>query len=384
MLLSKIIKHINEVKGPDAYHFQGICGPLSEREGVECLVKSNDVAVVGLTEVFTALPKILNAIALMRKQLKSDPQSLLCVDTPDLNFILAEMAHKNKKPVDYIIAPQVWATRSGRIAKMKKWVRRLYPALTFEQELFQNNGVDAKYLGHPIRESLEPRNRKLARSEWSFTENDFVFGLFPGSRGAEISRNFPLMIEAWSELKKYSGLKNFQKNYKGLLSIARGRDLDSYLKVLNSSQKRKFQELIDSKEWQLAYHSHMAMMAGDFAWVTSGTATLEAAFYQLPHILIYKMNSLSVFILKLISSYFSDPDSCAGLPNILLGKRVIPEILQNNLHPRRLAVESIELLMNPIQMKYLQRQLKWIPRKLGDPGAANRIAEDLLNLWEKN
>jgi lipid-A-disaccharide synthase len=124
------------------------------------------------------------------------------------------------------------------------------------------------------------------------------------------------------------------------------------------------------------------MMASDFGWITSGTATLEAAYYQLPHILVYHLSSITAYIVKQLSDYFRKPNAKAGLPNILLERSVIPEMLQNHLSPRRLAIESYELLHNAAEMERIKKYLRWIPKRMGEVGATKRIAEDLHALWQ--
>ena len=124
-------------------------------------------------------------------------------------------------------------------------------------------------------------------------------------------------------------------------------------------------------------------MASDFGWITSGTATLEAALYQVPHILVYKLSRVSAFMIRRMTSYFDRVEASAGLPNILLEKKVIPEILQEQLSPRNLAIESIELLGDSSRFALMKRDLRWLPKKLGEVGATDRIADDLEGLWTR-
>lgn len=377
-LLSRVIREIN-VQNPGKYHFVGLAGPMSQREGAEILVSSKDVAVVGLVEVIRNGGKILRALKKLSDELKSC-DSLLCVDFPDFNFRLARVAQKLDKPVDYIVAPQVWAWRSGRIATMQKWLRRLYPALPFEEALFREEGVDAKFLGHPIRDALPPRNRHGAREVLKIDESEFVIGILPGSRHSEIRRNLPLMIDAWTEFTKQKARWGFKKTPRGLLTIAPGWSKEEVYAQVPEKYQKKLNSLLDG-EWALSFQNHASLMAADFAWITSGTASLEAAYYQLPHILVYKLNGVTVMILKSLSNYFRDPDASAGLPNILLQKRVIPELLQHHLSPKRLATETLDLLTDAHRMNILKKQLRWIPKKLGEPGVSSRVASDLLQLW---
>ncbi|MEI7440965.1 MAG: lipid-A-disaccharide synthase [bacterium] len=379
-LLSKIIKNIN-LKAPGEYEFWGLAGPLSQHEGVRLLVNSKDVAVVGLVEVLRNFKKIFGALNTLSSSL-SESQSLICVDFPDFNFKLAQVAKKQGKPVDYIVAPQVWAWREGRIHTMKKWLRRLYPALPFEEGIFREQGVDARFMGHPLRDSLPPRNRRGAREILKIKENEKILALFPGSRKGEIRSNLPLMIDAWEQLKKYQEKWGLRQSWTGLLTLAPSWTLEELNLQLSSKYQRKVAELLKN-DWKLSFQNHASLMASDFGWITSGTASLEAAYYQLPHVLMYKLNFFTVKILKALSNYFSDPNAFAGLPNILLEKRVIPELLQADLNPRRLAAETLDLLQDPHRLDVMKKHLRWIPKKLGESGVSERIADDLLQSWKQ-
>ncbi|MEZ4815255.1 MAG: lipid-A-disaccharide synthase [Bdellovibrionota bacterium] len=379
-LLAHIIKSINE-SSPGQFEFWGLAGPLCERQGVKLLVSSKDVAVVGAFEVVRNAGKIFGALTKLAAALK-ESDSLLCVDFPDFNFRLAGVAKKLKKPVDYIVAPQVWAWRGGRIKVMRTWLRRLYPALPFEEELFKQQGVDAKFLGHPIRDVLPVRNRRGAREVLNLKEEELILAIFPGSRTSEIRRNLPLMIESWEQFKKNQARWGVKKEWTGLLTVAQGWKLEELAALLPKKLAPVFSELL-KKEWKVSFQNHASLMAGDFGWITSGTASLEAGYYQLPHVLVYKLNPFSVMILKSISSYFKDPNSFAGLPNILLQKRVVPELLQSDLTPRRLAFETLDLLQDAHRLDVMKKYLRWIPKKLGEVGVSKRIADDLVQEWSR-
>jgi len=164
--------------------------------------------------------------------------------------------------------------------------------------------------------------------------------------------------------------------------LARGWTLDAALECVSEEYRAKIRSLVDSGEWKVAFQSHLAMMASDFAWIVSGTATLEAAYYQLPHILLYKLSPFSVFVLMQMSSYFRDPNAKAGLANILLERKVIPELLQHNLDPKRLVWETLEYLDGSMALERMKKSLRFLPKRMGQPGATQRIAEDLFQMWQ--
>lgn len=389
LILSKIVSTLKGAYG-DQVEFLGLAGPLSQAAGVRPIGRAQDVAVVGIVEVVRNLNKIFSVLGSLESQLKN-VDSVLCVDFPDFNLKLATMAKKQGKPVDYVIAPQVWAWRKSRLPKIKELIRRLYVALPFEKEIFLDAGVDAEFLGHPIRDALAPLNRRGAREALSLKENEFVFCIMPGSRHAEIKRHLPLLLKSWKmfcQISEQKGLNpspdqtGLHKKFKAVVAVSQGLSAEAFLSHLKPKDREEAQALIESGQWSLVYQPHLAQMASDFGWIASGTASLEAAYYQLPHILFYKLSPISAWLIKSLTSYFSDADSFAGLPNILLRLPVIPEILQHEVSARRIAAETVELLSDNHRMTSIKKSLRFIPKKLGEAGASFRVAEDLAKLWK--
>jgi lipid-A-disaccharide synthase len=381
LILAAVIRELKALN-PN-FEFVGLCGPASVEAGAVALASSADIAVVGIWEVLGSLGKIFGVLGRLEQELDSC-QSVLCVDFPDFNLKLAQLAKRKNKFVDYIIAPQVWAWRSSRMVTIRERVRRLYPALPFEESLFRDQGVDAKFMGHPIRDLLPPKNRKSARAEFQLLPDDFALLMMPGSRKSEIKVQMPLMLEAWNFVQKFSTRypSSMQlSKWKVIVPLAPGWNHESFFSLLPSKTRKKIDLLQESGTLQFTNQGRSAMMASDFGWITSGTATLEAAYYQLPHILLYKLSQFSAYLIRQSSRYFSDPDSFAGLPNILLGKKVVPELLQNDLNPRRLALESLELLQNSAALSQMRKELRYLPKSLGEVGATGRMAQDLFKLW---
>jgi lipid-A-disaccharide synthase len=379
LLLSKIIEHVH-AQAPGAYEFVGLCGPHCEAQGVKAIAHSHEVAVVGLFEVLKNLRRLFGVLDRLTHEL-DNVHAVLCVDFPDFNFRLARLAKKKGKPVDWIVAPQVWAWRSGRVVEMKTLLRRLYPVLPFEQSLFREHGIDARYLGHPLRDILPPRSRRNAREMCRLLPDEIAIAVLPGSRQGEIARTLPILVRSWEIFLKQMRRRHDERRFRAVLPLAPGVKREDLNAVLNASDLEKMQAWIHAGDWLLADDAWTVLQAADFGWVTSGTATLEAAYYQLPHVLVYKLNALSAMIIKSMTTYFTSDGGAAGLPNILLEKPVIPELLQGDLSPARLAAETVELLSDGIRMASIRRDLKWIPKKLGEAGSTARIAEDLLGLW---
>lgn len=385
-ILARIIQNLKPLAKSKNINleFVGLCGPQCQMQGAKSLAQTEDVSVVGLVEVVTHLPKINSVLSLLKKQI-SQSDSVILVDFPDFNFQLAKMAKKLTKPVDYVVAPQVWAWRSGRIQQMKEWLRSLIVALPFERELFLDAGIPTKFLGHPLRDLLPPKNRGEARAEYKFNDSDFVFLLMPGSRRSEVKRFLGLIIDSWQEFHKQrtqvvlSPLAT--KKVRGLLPLAPGWSREKLFEQLPVKYHKALKDLLDSGEWVLSNDSHKSMMAADFGWITSGTATLETAYYGVPHVLFYRVSAFSAWVFKSISSYGKKDNHFIGLPNILLNDRVIPELIQENVSVDNLVHESLSILSNPTHLWWMKRNLLWIPKKLGDPGVMQRMAEQIWKTW---
>lgn len=383
LILAEIVKRVHEAH-PGVYEFEGLCGPASEAAGVKIIAPAHEVAVVGISEVLKNLDRIYGVLGKLRERLPG-ATALLCVDFPDFNLKLADLARKANVPVDYVVAPQVWAWRSGRIPRVKKLVRRLYPALPFEEALFRDGGVDARYLGHPIRDLLPPKARRTTREAFGLAPDTRALCVMPGSRRTEIARHLPLFLDAWDEWQRLEA--RAPRSYTpapltvALVPIAPGWTKDAWLALSKPDVRSRLETKLQSGEWRLVDDSRRALMAADFGWIVSGTATLEAALYGLPHLLVYKLSALSARVIRLLSHYFSDPDAFAGLPNILLKRGVIPELLQHHVNARRVAAETHELLNDPSRLDEITKSLRYLPKKLGEPGATTRIATDLAARW---
>jgi lipid-A-disaccharide synthase len=383
LLLSKILARLKERAAPEPIEFVGLAGVHCEAVGARLLERSENVAVVGFLEVLTKLRSLFSILHRLIAELPK-VDSVILVDFPDFNFRLARAAKKLSKPVDYVVAPQLWAWRRSRVNEMRRWVRRLYPALPFEETLFREAGVDTRFLGHPMRDLLPPKARRSSREALGLSQDSFVVAVLPGSRSGEILRHMPMLIEASERLfNQRRRLFPLQQSLVFLMPLAPGWDLERLRHLLPSSCQEKLKKLIEDRLWVVDTDSHRSLMASDFGWVASGTATLEAAFYQVPHILIYRLSRVSAWIIQSMTSYFRNSDGMAGLPNLILGRKVIPELLQGDLDSKRLVSETVELLTNASRLDEIKKSLRFVPKRMGEHGCSNRIADDLWELWNR-
>lgn len=344
--------------------FYGVGGKQMEEAGVEILIPASDMAVVGLTEVFSKLPRIAKAHRTLKNLLKNNPPDLLIpIDYPGFNIHLAGQAKRYKVPVLYYISPQVWAWRTGRVKKIAKRVDRMAVILPFEEHFYRERGVDVDYVGHPLLDSIPQHLDKDEMTRKMGLENAYpVLGLLPGSRNEEIGNHLPVMIKAVEILSsQYPRLR-------GLLPVAPTIPTE----LVQSFLKESSTEISISQG--SIYHT---LTACDLALVASGTATVETAILGVPMILVYRASAISFWVGKrMIKVPF------LGLVNLVAGEQVIPELIQDDLTPDRLAHEALEILEGGQKRENMIEKLGMVKDRLGSGGASERtarIAIEMLN-----
>jgi lipid-A-disaccharide synthase len=344
--------------------FYGVGGKQMEEAGVKVLIPASDMAVVGLTEVFSKLPRIARARRALKNLLKNNPPDLLIpIDYPGFNIHLAGQATRYKVPVLYYISPQVWAWRMGRVKKIAKRVDRMAVILPFEKRFYQERGVDVDYVGHPLLDSIPRDLDKDEITREMGLENAYpVLGLLPGSRNEEIRNHLPVMIKAVEILSsQYPRLR-------GLLPIAPTIPTERVQSFLKES----------SAEISISQHSiYHTLTACDLALVASGTATVETAILGVPMILVYRASAITFWVGKRVIKV-----PFLGLVNLVAGKEVIPELIQDDLTPDRLAHEALGILEGGQKRENMIVKLGMVKETLGRGGASERtarIAIEMLN-----
>ena len=356
---------VRATKGLDpAVSFYGIGGRQMEEAGVKILIPASEMAVVGLTEVFSKLPKILKAHRTLKNLLKKSPPDLLIpIDYPGFNIHLAGVAKRYKVPVLYYISPQVWAWRTGRVKKIAKRVDRMAVILPFEERFYRERGVNVEYVGHPLLDSVPQHLDKNEMIRKMGLENAYpVLGLLPGSRKEEVGNHLPVMIKALEILSsRYAHLK-------GLLPVAptiQPQLVQSFLKP-------------SPAEISISQHSiYDTLTACDLALVASGTATVETAILGIPMVLVYRASPITYWVGKRVIKV-----PFLGLVNLVAEEQVIPELIQDDLPPDRLAHEALKILEGGQERENMIEKLHRVRERLGRGGASERtarIAIEMLN-----
>ena len=354
------IKQLN----PEAEVF-GMGGDCLREAGGEVLFDIKDHSLMGFVEVLKKLPdvwKLRNAfIDLMEKR---KPDVLLTIDYPGFNMRLAKLAKERGINVVYFIAPQVWAWRPGRAADVAKVTDKIACIFPFECDFYKSYGANIEFIGHPLVDTVKPSlSRKEAEELAGKRTGHPLILLMPGSREMEIQRLLPVMLGAAKILK--------QKRPELDFAIPRAATIAKDILEDSVRQAGLNIRLIEG-------HNYDVMSVADLAIVTSGTVTLEAAMCGLGCEILYKSSPVSFWIAKRVVKI---PN--IGLPNIVAGRQIEPELLQDDCTPDKIASTALELL-EPERFAQLQRDLMEVKDKLGEPGAVKRVAELVLRMAGQN
>ena len=339
--------------------FFGLGGPEMEARGVELLAPSSRIAVTGLFEVLPALGRILSTLKTLKKALESRrPRALILVDFPDFNFLLARKARKLGIPVIYYIVPQIWAWRSGRVEFLKKNLSHLVVILPFEEEWFGSRGLSTYYAGHPLadRPEVGPGESAAFLAEAGLDPGRPVLALLPGSRRNEIKRTLGPIRETVRILMEKKPELQF------LVPAAPGRDPGRIERAFAGLPVKVVRG-----------RAARVLAAARAALVCSGTATLEAALSPTPLVMFYKIHPLTYFLRHFVTTI-----QTFSLPNLIAGRRVVPELIQDQASPRRMAAELLDLLEDGPERSKMVAGLKEVRAKVGPPGGSDRAARSIL------
>ncbi|HZN00162.1 MAG TPA: lipid-A-disaccharide synthase [Pyrinomonadaceae bacterium] len=350
---------VNALRATNAnLSFFGATGPLMRAAGVETTVNSDDLAIMGIVEVGRVFPRFIKAFRKLRDAaIQQSPNAVILVDWPEFNLRLASTLHRRGLKVIYYISPQLWAWRPGRVSKIKENVDLLLSILPFETEWYKAHGVDhVEFVGHPLSGEVKAR---FGREEFC-RRNDLdpgreIVSFLPGSRQKEVERILPPMLDAIEELR-----------------MARP-EVQSVVVIAPSRTAQETYELMSrhgvGKATVVQQQTREALAASEAAAVASGTATLEAALLETPMVVVYKESPVNWHTLgRLITvRHF-------GLVNLVAGKEIAKELMQDSLTGKNLSEELLKLLESE-RNRSAREDLRDVARKLGDPGASKRAAD---------
>lgn len=348
-----------------AISFFGIGGERMRETGVQTLVDSAEMAVVGLVEVIKHFSVIKSAFYKLRDILCSDPPDLLVlIDYPGFNLRLAKVAKKHGIKVLYYISPQIWAWRQGRVRKIARLVDHMAVILPFEASFYEQAGVPVSFVGHPMLDMVKAGiSRDEAAAVFNLDPKRKIIGLFPGSRRSEIERLLPVIIA--SALR----LKNEFPDLQFVLPLASTLRKDDILPLFTAAGLGV--TIIEQR-------IHDLIRACDAVISVSGTVTLEIALVGTPMVIIYKLSPLTYQLAKRLVKV---PN--IGLCNIVAGETAVRELIQDQANPAEIAGEIAAILNDQTYKAEIVRKLKEVRSKLGTGGASARVAALVLALCQR-
>ncbi len=356
--------------------FIGIAGPKMVGEGAKSFFPIEKLSVRGYVEVLKHLIGLLRLRKNLYKQLLDEkPAIFIGVDAPDFNFWLERKFKKENIPAIHYVSPSIWAWRGGRMGKIKRAVSHVLALFPFEPALYEAAGVPVTYVGHPLADELplEP-NTHAARETLKLKKNALVVAMLPGSRQSEVKQHAALFVKTAHIMatdNQNAQLKGAQyKEVKFLVPLITRETRDIFQHALHQS----YVDYPDAElNLQILFgHAHDAMEAADIVIVASGTATLEAALLKKPMVITYRMPAISWWILKRMRY-----QAFVGLPNILAGKFLVPELLQQEATPQNLADAATRLLSDSNYLQEIKQEFTKIHLSLKQ-NAAQKAAAVIL------
>jgi lipid-A-disaccharide synthase len=357
---ARVLEELRALR-PDVRAF-GMGGPRLRAAGLEALRRAEEMSVMGIGEVIPKIPVILGVLReLAAAAAARRPRVALLVDSPDFNLRLAERLKRLGVRVVYYVSPSVWAWRRRRVKTIARVVDRMLCILPFEERFYERSGVSARFVGHPLAERPPPQPASGYRAALGLAQERLTIALLPGSRRAEVKRIFPPMLEAAERIRSRHPDAQF------VVPVAPTLSSEALAPYLRRHPALPITLAPDRTE--------AAVGASDAALVKSGTSVLEAALMLRPMVVVYRLSWLSYLVGRLFVrlAHFA-------LVNLLAGRTLVPELLQRQASPERMAAEIEHLLEDAGARSDQLRGLAEVRASLGTPGAPRRVAEEVVAL----
>lgn len=364
-LLITAIKNEMQSRNLPTQHFWGAAGPHMRKIEVEDLVKVEDLAVFGLTEIISHYHFISSAYKKIIKEIIiRKPVAVILIDYPGFNLKLIQDIYAIGNTVIYHIPPKAWSHGAKRTEILKKYCHLVTSILPFETEFFNKNGVKTVFVGNPLKDNVDEYLK-----QHDIKKIPYRVGILPGSRVNEIKKLLPLLIESFIELHKV------ENKVKGDLPIAPTLD-PNYVKeiVYNTAQNFGFNnDWVNQNIFFDVGNAYEVMARSSYAWVCSGTATLETAFFNTPMCVFYKLSPITAYIAKKIIKI-----KYVSLVNLTVNKEIIPEYLQENATAENLVSHALKVFNDEIYSQNIKKELENV-RNAFPSNAAINAAKAILD-----
>jgi len=341
----------------------GMGGPQMRAAGVEIVTDYSEVAVVGITEIVQHLPSLLRAMdRLVVAAEKRRPALAILTDFPGFHLRLARKLKPKGIRNVYYICPQFWAWRPWRANLVRRRFAKALCIFPFEEKFFSDAGVPTKFIGHPLVGAVQAtKDRKQFCEELGLDASRSIVTLLPGSRSGELAHHLPVLREACAQI-------NGRVPAQFVIAAARAQDVEQ----LKAGWPTGLVVRVVEGE------TYNALAAANAAIVSSGTATVETALLNVPMVVIYRVSPLTATLAKPLvrTPYFA-------MVNLIAEKKVVPELVQGDFTPERVAQETLQLLQEPNAREAQRRGLEEVRKRLGPPGAVERAADEIASLLQR-
>lgn len=374
----------------------GVGGERMKEAGVELVSSISDA--FGLIEAVSALNKIKTAFYNSVNAVKKfSPEVLVLIDYPDFNLKLAKVVKPLGVKILYYVSPQVWAWRRGRVKKIAALVNRMAVVLPFEEKIYSNAGLQCEFVGHPILEEIEtvlssesanhpplipplaregmgeviltPELRCRFKSALGFNSDQPLLSILPGSRPSELNRHLPLMVDVVRQIR-------------GNPEIFSGRTCQICMPIASNTDEERYRPLLETLRQDGVIvkkgETVKALAASDMAVVTSGTATLQTAFLEVPMVVVYKLSPLTYHLGKRVIRV-----KHISLVNILSGREVVAELIQRRANPEEIINELKKIMSAEDYRRDMLLSFRRVKERFSGKRASDRVAEIILEMAER-
>ena len=338
----------------------GMGGPQMRAAGVDVITDYSEVSVVGITEILSHLPSLVRAMRrLVSEAAKRKPPFAILTDFPGFHLRLARKLRPHGVRNIYYICPQFWAWRPWRVRVIRRRFAQALCIFPFEEAFFGGAGVPTKFIGHPLVGAVRPtQTREEFCRQHNLDPLEPIVAILPGSRHAELAQHMPIIREACQHIHE-------QRPAQFVVAAAVHSNINDLQSGWNPALKIRIVE----------NETYDALAAADAAIVSSGTATVEAALLDAPMVVVYRVTPLTALLAKPLvrTSYFS-------MVNLIAERRVVPELIQKDFTPAKVADATLRLLNDPRAREELRLGLAEVRKRLGPPGAVDRAADAVAAL----
>lgn len=340
----------------------GMGGQAMRDAGVDIVYDIADLGVIGFVEVVKNLRRLFKLRDFLSDYMEQErPDVLVIIDYPGFNVRLAKIAQQKGIPVVSYISPSAWAWGKGRAKELAQIVERVAAIFPFEADVYREAGAKVTFVGHPLLDIVKPAmERDEALLHFAAQSDQYHILLMPGSRQQEISSLLPDMLAAGEKI------------------VEQVPNCQFFLPVASTISREMLQNIIDKYKVPVTLtvgNNYDLMNICDLAIASSGTATLETSLMKVPTVIVYRLATLTYILGKLLVKI---PN--IGLPNIIAGRRIMPELLQSEVTPDNIARQSIALLTDRTVREQAMTDLTEVREKLGETGAVNRVAQVILEV----